>query len=165
MDFDFTFFFFLDERVGFGRFVFRMFIQRFIKESVFFSVFSFVELEVKDKMCVFISIFLNKYLDIKINRKVKFSRFVKLNDSEERLVEDFEDEMEDVIEMFEQYNEFLGMIEQCELFFDEVDGVLFILFFNEEVLNVYVKVERKFKIGKNESILLGMVRMRNLRER
>lgn len=52
-------------------------------------------------MCVFISIFLNKYLDIKINRKVKFSRFVKLNDSEERLVEDFEDEMEDVIEMFE----------------------------------------------------------------
>lgn len=154
-----------DERAGSGRPVPRMSTQRSTKEPAPLSVLSSVESEVKDKMCAFTSTSLNKYLDTKTNRKVKLSRPVKLNDSEERLVEDSEDEMEDVTEMPEQYNEFSGMIEQCEPSFDEVDGVLFTSFSNEEALNAHVKVERKSKIGKNESILLGMARMRNLRER
>lgn len=154
-----------DERAGSGRPVPRMSTQRVTKEPAPLSVLSSIEAEVKDKMCAFTSTSLNKYLDTKTNRKVKLSRPVKLNDSEERLVEDSEDEMEEVTEMPEQYNEFSGMIEQCEPSFDEVDGVLFTSFSNEEALNAHVKVERKSKIGKNESILLGMARMRNLRER
>lgn len=139
--------------------------QRVTKEPAPLSVLSSIEGEVKDKMTAFTSSCLNEYLDTKTNRRVKLSRPIKRSDSEERLIEDSEDEMEEVAEIPEQYNEFSGMIEHCEPTFDEVDGVLFTSFINEEALNAHVKVERKSKIGKNESILLGMARMRNLRER
>ncbi|XP_061165328.1 uncharacterized protein LOC133174264 [Saccostrea echinata] len=136
--------------------------QRVTKEPTPLSVLSTIETEVQDVMSAFTSNVLDEYLDTKTNRKVKLSRPIKRTDSEERLV-DSEDELEEVTEMPERYDEFSGMIEQCEPSFDEVDGVLFTSFANEEALNAHVKVEKKTKIGRNESILLGMARMKNLR--
>ena len=60
---------------------------------------------------------------------------------------------------------FSSIIEECDPDFDEVDGVLFISFPNEESLSAHLRVEQKSKIGKSEKILLGMARMKNIRQR
>ncbi|KAJ8297923.1 hypothetical protein KUTeg_024454 [Tegillarca granosa] len=48
--------------------------------------------------------------------------------------------------------------------FDEVDGLLFMSFTSEDALNAHVHVERKTNIGKNENLLLGMSRIKRLRQ-
>ncbi|XP_033743004.1 uncharacterized protein LOC117329256 [Pecten maximus] len=145
------------------------------------EVLKSVEMDTPDKMSAFQSKSLDEYL-----RKMKKQNTPAEpndnddededeDDDDEEEEEDEEDEEEEEEEEEEdeenveneedEEDEQREFEEELEPDFDEVDGMVFVSFPSEETLSAHIEVERKTRIGKNENLLLGISRLRNLRKK
>ncbi|XP_060064356.1 uncharacterized protein LOC132544725 [Ylistrum balloti] len=136
------------------------------------DVLKSVEMDTPDKMSAFQSKSLDDYLqkmkkqDTPVDQEEEEEEGEDNDDGEEQgEEEEDEGEVEEEDDEGDEDAEQREFEEELEPDFDEVDGMVFVSFPSEETLNAHIEVERNTRIGKNENLLLGISRLKNLRQK